>query len=239
MAKSKAPVERKFVPANGSGDAAAEGSGRVPKGKGGAAGMRFGAVILWVVAIAFEVLTILVLNKTLYLPGNFMMWLIIGIGADLVCVVIGSLLWKKANRVDPASEKNKLKFFLWNQMGVIASIIAFLPLIVLLITNKDLDAKTKKIVTAVAGVALAAAIGLSIDYNPPSKEDLSTAQQESVKLGDGTVYWTRWGKSYHFDPNCPTLLRSEIVYKGTIEEAFAANRTDPCDFCAIEKVKDN
>ena len=50
-----------------------------------------------------------------------------------------------------------------------------------------------------------------------------------------TVYWTRFGKSYHLDPNCHTLMRSSKVYQGTIEEAFEANRTDPCDFCALEQ----
>lgn len=30
-------------------------------------------------------------------------------------------------------------------------------------------------------------------------------------------------------------MRSSKVYQGTIEEAFEANRTDPCDFCALEQ----
>lgn len=72
----------------------------------------------------------------------------------------------------------------------------------------------------------------SIDFNPVSAEELADAQQA---VGTGTVYWTRFGKSYHLDPNCHTLMRSSKVYRGTIEEAFEANRTDPCDFCALEQ----
>ena len=72
----------------------------------------------------------------------------------------------------------------------------------------------------------------SIDFNPVSAEELAEAQQT---VGNGSVYWTQFGKSYHLDPNCHTLMRSSKVYQGTIEEAFEANRTDPCDFCALEQ----
>jgi hypothetical protein len=223
MAGEKTPKQRKFV-------SVSDPSGTTEKApKGRATGMRIFAIVLWLVAIGFEVLVISLLNGMLYIPGDQMVWLIVGIALDLVCVIIGSLLWKKANRIDPASAKNKLKFFLWNNLGVIASIIAFLPLIIILLKNKDLDARTKKIVTVVAAIALVAAAGFSIDYDPVSQEELDQAVAE---IGDGIVYWTRWGRSYHLDPDCHTLLNSSIVYQGSIEEAFEANRHDPCDFCA-------
>lgn len=117
-------------------------------------------------------------------------------------------------------------------MGLIASVICFLPIVILLLANKDLDGKTKKIVTVVAAIALVLASLFSIDFNPVSAEELAEAQQA---VGTGTVYWTQFGKSYHLDPNCHTLMRSSKVYQGTIEEAFEANRTDPCDFCALEQ----
>ncbi|MBQ4313398.1 MAG: hypothetical protein IJC18_04215 [Clostridia bacterium] len=209
-----------------------------PAAKKRATGLRIGAVVLWVAAIIFEVLCILLLSGTLYIPGNAMTYLIIGIVADLVCVFIGSQLWKNANDIDPASEKNKVKFFLWNQMGVIAAVIAFFPLLILLLKDKDLDAKTKKILSIIAAVAMLIAVGTSIDYNPTSAEDLAAAQADSVTLGDGTAYWTRWGKSYHLNPDCQAIINSEVVYQGTIEEAFDANRNDPCDFCAIAEGTD-
>ena len=84
----------------------------------------------------------------------------------------------------------------------------------------------------IAAIALVLASLFSIDFNPVSAEELAEAQQT---VGNGSVYWTQFGKSYHLDPNCHTLMRSSKVYQGTIEEAFEANRTDPCDFCALEQ----
>ncbi len=206
------------------------GPEKTPKSR--ATGLRIIAVLLWLAAIAFEVAVISLLAGILYIPGNQTMWLIIGIALDLVCVIIGSLIWKQSNRIDPASEKNKVKFFLWNNMGVIAAVIAFLPLVIILIKNKNMDAKAKKIVTVIAAIGLVAAIGLSVDYNPVSAEDLDAAKQEAVIQNDGIAYWTQWGRSYHFDLDCHTIQNSAVVYEGTIEEAFEARRTDPCDFCA-------
>lgn len=184
-------------------------------------------------ALAAEVGAILMLNGTWYIPEEQKMyWLIGALVIDLILVIIGSQLWKKANRLDPASKQSSVKFFLWNNMGLIASVICFLPIVILLLANKDLDGKTKKIVTVVATIALVLASLFSIDFNPVSAEELAEAQQT---VGNGSVYWTQFGKSYHLDPNCHTLMRSSKVYQGTIEEAFEANRTDPCDFCALEQ----
>jgi len=198
-------------------------------------GLRIGAVVLWLLAIALEVLTILIINGTLYIPGNQMVYIIIGIVLDLIFVVIGSQLWKKANRLDPCSEKNKLKFFLWNQMGVIAAVLAFFPLVLLLLKEDDLDPQTKKILSIIAAVAMLLSVGTSIDYNPTSAEDLAQAQSDAYEYSiDGnTAYWTTFGKCYHFNPDCHTIINSNPVYTGTVEEAFEANRTKPCSYCAI------
>lgn len=222
---SKEPqkVERKYV-------SASKGEVTQPPKKR-ATGLRIGAVILWLFAIAFEVLCILYLNGYFYVSPETiqpMTLLLIGIGADLILVIIGSQLWKKANHIAPVSKKNKLKFFLWNQMGLIVAVIAFMPLVIFLLKDKNLDAKTRKIVSVVAAIALLVAGALSIDWSPVSAEELADAK---ATFGDDTVYWTVFGKSYHLDPDCHTLNRSKIVYHGTIEEAFEANRHDPCDFC--------
>ena len=194
---------------------------------------RIVAVVLWVLALAAEVGAILILNGIWYIPEEQKLyWLIGALAVDLILVIIGSQLWKKSNRLDPASKASKVKFFLWNNMGLIASVICFLPLIILLLANKDLDGKTKKIATVVAVIVLIIASLFSIDFDPVSAEDLAEAQQT---VGIGSVYWTRFGKSYHLDPDCQTLQNSAVVYQGTIEEAFEANRTDPCDFCALEQ----
>jgi len=149
-------------------------------------------------------------------------------------VIVGAQLWKKSNRIDPASEKNKFKFWLWNNMGVIVSVIAFVPMIVLLLKNKELDAKTKKIVSIIAAVALVIAGGASYDFNPVSQEDQEAMRAEAMQNmdADGDVFWTPFGKSYHMDENCQSLQRSATLINGTLDEAFEAKRFDPCDFCA-------
>lgn len=207
----------------------AENQGRAKK-------YRWGAVGLWVLGLALEVLTIMLINGFLYIPGNILTYIIIGLVADLACVIIGSQLWKKSNRIDPASEKNKVKFFLWNNMGLIAALICFVPIIIFLLKEKDLDAKTKKIATIIAVIVALIAGLTSVEWNPVSAEDLAQAQSDaSAYTDDGIVYWTQFGKRYHLDEDCQSLRNSATLYKGTVEQAFEAKRGKPCSFCASEE----
>lgn len=225
-AKTAEPKERKVVEASEKKSPAEQA--KAPKER--ATGKRVAAVILWLLGIACEVACILMLNGYLYLP-NTTVCLIVGIVLDLIFVIIGSQLWKKANHIDPVSEKNKVKFFLWNQMGLIVAVIAFMPLIIFLLKDKELDKKTRKIVTAVACVALVIAGLTSVDWNPVSQEQKAAAEEAAAEETDGVVYWTTFGKRYHYDENCSSLKNSETLYKGTIAEAFEANRTTLCAFC--------
>jgi Na+/proline symporter len=79
---------------------------------------RIWAIVCWVIAIAFEVIGILKLTNVIdwFSELELSTFLIICIVLDLIFVIIGSLLWKKANHIDPASEKNKTKFWLWNNL---------------------------------------------------------------------------------------------------------------------------
>lgn len=196
-----------------------------------ATGKRVAAVIFWLLAITMEVLFILFLNKTIYIPSladKQMVVLIVLLVLDLIFVIIGSQFWKRANDVDPASNKNKVKFFLWNQMGLIVSVLAFCPLILVLLNNKELDKKTKKVVTAVAVVALALASVFGIDFNPMSEEE-RVALEESVTA---EVYYTTFGKKYHTHEDCQAISNSATVYYGPISDALDAGRTEKCKFCA-------
>ena len=213
---------------------------------GNATGLRVGAVILWVAAIVFEILAVLVafgkLNITFM---NTLVCLIILIVLDLVCVIIGSQLWKKANHIAPASKKNPTKFWLWNNMGQIVAVFAFVPLIILLLTNKNLDKKTRTIAVIAAAVALLIGGAASIDYNPISAEEKAAAEAAIT----GGVYFTQFGKVYHTHVNddgtvtnhahetddgkdCPYLNRSDSLTYGTVEEAIAAGKTRLCSYCA-------
>ena len=201
---------------------------------GNATGLRVGAIVLWVVAFIFEVLAYLVLIGKLNLNFIPTLWqLIIFLVLDLVCVIIGSQLWKKANHIKPASEKNKVKFWLWNNMGVIVCVICFLPIIILMLTNKELDKKTKVIAVVVAVIALLIGGVASYDFNPVSAEQLEAAE---TALGDETVYWAPFGKVYHTHEDCGALNHTDTLTAGTVDQAVAANRTRLCSFCAS---KDN
>jgi len=106
-----------------------------PESKSKATKYRLFAALSWFVAIACEVYAIYLLTKV---PVQ-MTWLIVFIALDLIFVVIGSLLWKKANRLNPASEKNGFKFFVQNQLGLIIAVIAFLPIVIMVFTNKKFN----------------------------------------------------------------------------------------------------
>lgn len=194
---------------------------------GNATGLRVGAVILWVLAIAFEVLAVvLVLEKLLILPQVDPLYK--GIAAlvlDAVCVIIGSQLWKKANHIDPASQKNAFKFWLWNNMGVIVSAVAFIPFIIILLTDKNADKKTKTIGTVVAAVFLAVCGLTSYDWNPLSQEAVAEAA-----AGTG-VYWTAHGKKFHLYEDCSALNRSEELVMGSAQQAIDAGKGTICKFC--------
>ena len=194
---------------------------------GNATGLRVGAVVLWVLALVFEVLAIaLILEKLLILPKIPALYK--GIGAlvvDFICVVIGSQLWKKANHIDPASQKNPVKFWLWNNMGVFVAAVAFIPFVVLLLLNKDTDKKTKVVGTAVAAVFLVISGLASYDWNPLSKEALEQANAGSV------VFWTEHGKKFHLYEDCQALDRTDELTTGTADEAIEAGRGTVCKFC--------
>ena len=193
-----------------------------------ATGLRIGAIVLWVVALVCEIMAIRMFNladETLA---------IVFIVADAITCIIGSLLWKRSNKIDPPSKKNKFAFFLKSQLGLIACLICFIPLGILLLKNQDLSPKSKKLIAIIAAVAFLGTAGASIDYAPVSAEEVAHAEAMVAATGniDGDVYWTRWGKSYHVE-GCHTLnnTKEENLFSGTIAEAMAEKRSDPCDFC--------
>lgn len=197
-----------------------------------AGNFRLIAAIAWVIAIAFEVWAIISLKKV---PVNMTM-LIVLIVADLIFAVAGSLLWKKANRLDPASVKDKFRFFVQNQLGVIVSIIAFLPLVILIFTNKNLSGKQKGLVGTIAVVALVIAGIAGVDLNPPSQEEYAeqTQQVESLNNGINHVYWTKSGKSYHLYQDCSYINtdRTDEIFEGSVAKARELkNISDLCDRC--------
>jgi Na+/proline symporter len=196
------------------------------------------AIVTWIIAIGFEAGAIFMLKKA---PINTT-WLIGLIVADLIFAVIGSLLWKKANRFDPASEKEKFKFFIQNQLGAIISMIAFLPLVILIFTNKNMKGNQKAILGSVAAVALVIAGIVGIDFNPVSIEQYAeqTAEVQALNNGVNNVYWTKSGSSYHLYSDCSYINtdRTSEIYEGTVANARELkNITDLCDRCEKRAIK--
>ena len=192
--------------------------------------LRIGAVCLWVLALVFEVLALMVfLGKVdlKFMPQ--IPQLIAFLVLDLIAVIVGAQFWKKANHIDPVSEANQVKFWLWNNMGLIAMAICFFPFIILVLTNKEADKKTKTIATVAAVICLLIGGVASYDFNPVSVEQKEAAMDV---LGSETVYWTTFGKVYHTHDDCSHLNQSETLTYGTVEEAIAANRVRLCKTCA-------
>ena len=230
MAEEK---KKKIVSAD-TGEEVAAGSLKKPgmqaaKPVGNATGLRIGAIVLWVAAIAFEVLALLVVLGKLHIGFmSSLAQLIVFLVLDLACVIIGSQLWKKANHIRPASEKNPFLFWLWNNLGVVVCVFAFVPIIIVMLSNKNLDKKTKVIATVVAIIALLIGGVASYDFNPVSQEQLAAA--ESAITDD--VYWSPFGHVYHTHDDCQALNHSDQLTYGSVEQAIAANRTRLCSFCA-------
>ena len=195
--------------------------------KGSSAGYRIGAIVLWVLALACEVCCILILTGALYVP-NKLLFLIIGIVLDMALAIIAAQLWKKANRIKPMSKKNKFLFYLWNELGVIMAAICFIPLIILLLKDKDLDKRSKLIVTIVAVMAMLITGAASADYDPISAEEKDAAESDITD----DVYWSTFGRKYHVDLDCQAIANSATVYQGTVTEAIESGRSSLCSFCA-------
>lgn len=202
-----------------------------PVDKSQAKSKRIIAWVFWILAIACEVLALLVFIGKLDLGFTTQMTQLTAfLVIDFILVFVGAQFWKKANHMDPISEENKLKFWLWNNMGVIVCCFAFIPfLIYVLFIDKEGDPKMKKVASIVAAVALALGIGLSADWNPVSEEGLAQAQQT---LSGESVYWTEFGKVYHTDLDCQHLNRTSEPYEGDVATAIASGKTRLCKTCA-------
>ncbi|HEU4809688.1 MAG TPA: hypothetical protein VFS69_03425 [Sphingomicrobium sp.] len=137
--------------------------------KSAATRLRIFAAISWIVAIGAEVTGIVLLLRHKFDHGNLPL-LIALLVVIAVFAIAGSLMWKAANRHDPASKSESFKYFVQNQLGAIITLIAFLPLIVLIFLDKDMDPKNKRIAGGIGAVLAVVATLFGVSYNPPSVE---------------------------------------------------------------------
>lgn len=205
-----------------------------PEAKARSTRLRAVALVLWVVAIALEAVAIfwvmrppfdeLVENKGF---PQWRWWLLIGVIVVIgALAIVGSQLWKKANRLDPASRKEPVRFFVQNQLGAIIALIAFVPLIVMVFLNKDMDARQKNVAGAVGVVVALAAVLLGIDFKPLSQEQAAVESQVVTQLvGQDLVWWSAGGNVVHLCEGVSDLANvTTPVSSGPIADAFAAGK---------------
>ena len=205
--------------------------------------LRIGAIVLWVLALGFELLAIMALlkNFTIHFTdnGNTNMWiLLIGcIVLDMILAILAAQLWKKANRISPMSKSKRgaFLFYLWNELGVIMACICFIPLIIRLLKNDKLDKKMKTIVTAIAAAALLITGFASADYHPVDADDKLDAQ---TAFGETNVYWTQFGHVYHLDADKCYHIANRDGYQGSITEAIESGKTRICSNCENNALKE-
>ena len=207
-----------------------------PKKSGSSIGYRIGAIVLWILAIGFEILAILALTKDFTIrftqngDTNRLILLIGCIVLDMALAILAAQLWKKANRISPMSEKRgKFLFYLWNELGVIMACICFIPLIVLLIKNDKLDKKSKIIVTIIAIVALLITGVSSAEFHPISQEQALSAEEAFEGVN---VYWTQFGHVFHINADECGHIKNRDYYVGEVQEAITSGKTRVCTYCA-------
>ena len=130
---------------------------------------RIAAVILWILALVSEVMAILCFTVRLDWgvlyeePGHTVAW-IVALVLDLVFLVIGSLLWKKGNHLDPAKKSQQIKFWLQNNLGVIVAAVAFIPFLIFALTDKNATKKSKTLaaIAAVVGLLIGVLFGIAL-----------------------------------------------------------------------------
>ena len=210
-----------------------------PEAKGQAKQLRLFAILAWLVAMAGQIYAILKL-----MHDDTMMWLIATIVVILILAVTGSWLWKKANRLDPASEKDTTRFFIQNQLGAILGVLAFLPMVVVIFTNKELSGKTKGIAGSIAVIAMLIAGITGVDFNPPSIEKYTkeiNAQTDVLKdlnVADN-VYWTPEGNKYHLSADCQHIRGHEGMSNGTVKESWEKKGiSELCKTCQAKAIKE-
>jgi len=157
--------------------------------KSAATRLRIFAAIAWAIAIGGEIAGIVLLRQHKFDHGNLPLLIGILVGIAIFAVA-GSLMWKAANKQDPARASDTARFFFQNQLGAIITVIAFLPLVVLIFMDKDMDPKNKKIAGGLGAVLAVVATLIGVDWNPPSVEQYTKDMNqcaEQIKTNQPTT----------------------------------------------------
>ena len=193
-----------------------------PEAKQKATRYRMIALALWVVAIAGEAFAIFWVLKQ---PSVNLIVLIVAIVLIGALSVGGSLLWKRANQADPARRSDTVRFFIQNQLGAIIAAVAFLPLIVMILLNDNMDRTQKTIAGGLAVVVLAIAGAAGVSTNSPSVEGYDAETNQVIQYtGQDLVFWTKEGSVYHLCQQASAVnleSKDNTIYSGTVGDAHA------------------
>ena len=157
--------------------------------KGASKRLRIFALLCWAVAIGGEIAGIYLLMQHKFDNGNLPLLVGILVGIAIFAIA-GSMLWKAANRHNPATKSEPFRFFIQNQLGAIISLIAFLPLIALIFLDKDMDPKNKQIAGGIGAALAIIATLLGVNLKPPSVEQYTqdmNACATQIKTGQPTT----------------------------------------------------
>lgn len=189
---------------------------------------RIVAGALWLIAIGVElylIFGVLMKDNSDGFPMTRLIVLLVVMG---VLSVVGSLLWKRANHMDPASEKDKVRFFVQNQLGAFVAVVAFLPLVVLILLNDDMDKNQKTIAGGIAGVILVVATLVGIDFDSASVERYTIEaqwdrQRVIAMTGEDEVFWVDTGRVFHLCAEVSPLQKTSTateIKAGTVQAAI-------------------
>lgn len=198
-----------------------------PEAKAQAKTARIIACVAWTIAIATEIATIIwVLPR-----ASEQFWLLLILLIPIaVFAIVGNLQWKKANRLNPASKKNAFAFFVQNQLGAIITVIAFLPLIIFILLDKNMDGKQKAIAGGISGLALvliATLTGIEWDGGPSQEQYAEESNIMQQLTGKDEVYWVKGGSVFHVCAEVPDVNKESAdgtISVGTVAEAHAAGK---------------
>jgi hypothetical protein len=150
---------------------------------------RIYAGLCWAIAICGEIAGIVMLRQHKFDHGNMplLLGLLVGIA---IFAIAGSLLWKSANQHDPARASDTSRFFFQNQLGAIITVIAFVPLLFLILNDKDMDPQAKTVAGGIAAALAIFATLMGVEYKPASVEQYTqdmNACASQIKAGQPTT----------------------------------------------------
>lgn len=85
--------------------------------------------------------------------------------------------------------------------------------------------------TAVTEVAPLPAESSAPAQEAPAAQSESVVTPTPAPEQSATVYWTPGGEKYHSTQDCPSLARSSTILSGSLSDAQAAGKSEPCKNC--------